>query len=544
MIEYKKAIFITMIEYFSVLAVHIIYAWFCCSNRQFDQVMLWCAIVYTITLGGCILFWQTEWKVVSFIFGSVILSTHYIGYILHTLHYSVLIFIVTACIITMFLNRKYVLVYGGITTGFLIFFEIFHYNIISETMPSVLLYFFYVCCYVLGLFNIFWLVKQANKYLEKVEMANQSKNMFLAAMSHEIRTPMNAVCSLSEKILEDPTSENVPGYAENIILSSNILLSMTNSILDYSKMESGQFHIVPMPYRTSDMIQEVVNMIKVKLINQDVDFILIKDKKIPEWLLGDEFRIRQVLINILSNAVKYTEKGKITFQIEWNGNEKDGTLIFKIADTGFGIRKRDMGRLFDSFVRFDYESSRKIEGAGLGLSICQQLVTLMDGTIDVDSTYGIGSTFAVKLPQIIGKKGKRIKAPGSKVLIVDDTKVNRAHLEGLLHNYEIQTDIAVDGYDCLNKMEEYTYDMIFMDYLMPGMDGLETIRAIRSRPEKYYQTVPIVVLTSGAEEELKTDFLDAGIQGYLEKPIEIDLLELVLLHDLPSKYLIEETYDE
>ncbi len=544
MIEYKKAIFITMIEYFGVLAVHIIYAGIYCSNRQFDQVMVWCALIYTVTLCGCFAFWQKEWKVVSFIFGSVILSTYYIGYTLHTLHYAILIFLVAACIITMFLNRRYVLVYGGVTSGFLIFFEIFHYDILHEMMPSALLYYFYVCCYILGLFNIFWLVKQANKYLEKIDKADHSKNMFLAAMSHEIRTPMNAVCSLSEKILEDPQSDKISEYAENIILSSNILLSMTNSILDYSKIESGHFQVTPMPYRPSEMIHEVANMTNVKLINRDVDFVLIKDKKMPEWLMGDEFRIRQILINILSNAVKYTEKGKITFQIDWNGNQKEGNLVFKVSDTGCGIRKKDLDRLFDSFVRLNYENNEKIEGAGLGLSICKQLITLMNGSIEVESTYSIGSTFTITLPQTAEKRGKRMKAPGAKVLIVDDTKVNRTHLEGLLHNYEIQTDTAEDGNACLTKMSQYTYDLIFMDHLMPVMDGLETVRMIRNRLEDYYQSVPIVVLTSGTEDEIKKEFLEAGIQGYLEKPIEADRLELVLLHYLPSKFLIEESYRE
>ncbi|MCL2718518.1 MAG: ATP-binding protein [Lachnospiraceae bacterium] len=537
MIHYKKAVYITLFEFVVVLAITAVFAWFYYDGIQFEQVAYVSLFFWVAAFIGSYLLIDSQTKVVTFIFAVIIITTYVISYILQTISTQIIVYLVTACILTIFLNYRYILVYGITTFIMQIFFILFHHNIISEVMHPYL-YLIYLICYGIGMCNIYLLVKHASISLARVERAHQLKNNFLAAMAHEIRTPMNAIISLSEKILNDQQPEVIIDHTEKIINAGNILLSMTNGILDFTLIESGKYTINQTAYHLEELINEAVEMTKLQLINKEIAF----DKKIlnelPAWLYGDQMRIRQILLNILTNAVKYTEKGKITMTVNWEGGKEKGTLIFAVNDTGCGIKKTDLENIFHSFTRLSY--SPKVEGTGLGLPICRELAAQMNGEIRVGSTYKVGSTFTIIIPQQVYYKSKLIKAPGAKILIVEDTRVNCLLIERLLEPFEVIVETVKDGFECLAKTKEMKFDLIIMDYLMPEIDGLETVRLVRKQENEASQTVPIVILSSGDEKRLKEEFLSAGCCDYIEKPIETEKLEYIIINYLPKHLLVED----
>jgi len=537
MINYKKAVYITLFESYVILAMTVIFAWFYNEGSRFEQVAYISLFYVVAAFLGCYFLIESQPKVVTYLFGLVIVVTYFISYYLQTISTQIIIYLVAGCILTMYLNSRYIMVYGISTFVIHILYIVVHVDIISEVMHPYL-YVIYLVGYGVGMFNIYLLVEHARKSMEQAEQANENKNSFLAAMAHEIRTPMNAIISLSEKVLDDQEPDDIVEHIDKIINAGNILLSMTNGILDFTLIESGKYAINQTAYQTDEMIDEAIEMTKVQLHNKDIEFELVTKNKIPDWLYGDQMRIRQILLNLLSNAIKYTEKGKITMTVDWSGNESRGKLSFAIKDTGCGIKKNDMQKIFTSFTRLSY--SPKVEGTGLGLSICRELANLMNGELLVESTYKIGSTFTLIVPQQVYQKGKTLRAPGAKILIVEDTRVNSLLLERLLEPYEIASETVADGHECLNKIKENQYDLIIMDYLMPEMDGLETVKEIRNLDFEYAQNVPIVILSTGDEKSLKNDFLEVGCLDFIEKPIATEKLEYIIVNYLPKHLLVED----
>jgi len=537
MINYKKAVYITLFESYVILAMTVVFAWFYDGGANFDEVAYISLFYVVAAFIGCYFLIGSQTKVVTYLFGLVIVVTYFISYYLQTISTQIIIYLVAACILTMYLNSRYIMVYGITTFIIHIMYIIVHVDIISEVMHPYL-YVIYLVGYGVGMFNIYLLVEHARKSMERVAQANENKNNFLAAMAHEIRTPMNAIISLSEKVLDDQEPENIVEHINKIINAGNILLSMTNGILDFTLIESGKYAINQTAYHADEMIDEAIEMTKVQLHNKDIEFELIIKNEIPVWLYGDQMRIRQILLNLLSNAVKYTDNGKITMTVNWLGTNEKGKLSFAITDTGCGIKKKDLEKIFTSFIRLSY--SPKVEGTGLGLSICRELAGLMNGEILVESTYKMGSTFTLVVPQQVYQKGKTLKAPGAKILIVEDTRVNSLLLERLLEPYELLSETVVDGYECLEKIKETQYDLIIMDYLMPEMDGLETVKEIRNLGNEYAKNVPIVILSTGDEKILRDNFLEVGCLDFIEKPIATDKLEYIIVNYLPKHLLVED----
>lgn len=383
--------------------------------------------------------------------------------------------------------------------------------------------------------------------------ASESKANFLANMSHEIRTPINTVIGMNEMILRENKDEAVEEYAHNIKSASQMLLGLINDVLDFSKIEAGKLEIVENEYVLASMINDVVLGSENRAKQKGLEFQLVLDEKLPSVLKGDEIRIKQVLNNLLSNAIKYTEKGSIIFAVKgiW---EQDGFIMeMSVKDTGIGIKKEDIDKLFGSFQRLDLAKNRYIEGTGLGLNITRQLVHAMNGTIEVESEYGSGSCFIVRLPQQIldespvGKwesrqrereEEKRQKAtlniPNAKILVVDDTKMNLVVIKGLLKRTNAKLEMVSGGNECLDKTKWQKYDLILMDHMMPKPDGIETLHLIREDVNNLNRETPIVVLTANAIAGMKEQYLQEGFAGYLSKPIDVDKLEEVL-----AKYLLE-----
>ena len=372
---------------------------------------------------------------------------------------------------------------------------------------------------------------------DEADRANSAKSMFLANMSHEIRTPMNAVIGMSEIALKEDVSDTVRENLVDILGASRKLLGTINDILDFSKIESGKMEIVDAEYSLHAMIRGVVNIISFRLEQKPIRLVVDVEDGIPDRLYGDELRIRQVLINLLNNAVKFTEKGTITLSVRGNNTEYGIELIMSVEDTGCGIKKEDRERLFESFERVENQGLHKIEGTGLGLAISKNMVELMNGNISLDSEYGKGTTFHVTIPQkvmegsvtyaeavLAQKEEESSRAEsenwtfaGARILVVDDDAVNLKVAKGLMKDYDLEIDLAESGNQCIEMTRETTYDMIFLDHLMPQMDGIETLHKLK---EDASFVTPVVMVTANALVGVEQMYMEAGFSDYLSKPME------------------------
>ncbi|MCR5675025.1 MAG: DegV family EDD domain-containing protein [Lachnospiraceae bacterium] len=396
----------------------------------------------------------------------------------------------------------------------------------------------------------------AEEKAREMEEMNRSQNRFFSSMSHEIRTPINTVLGLNEIILrQEDASEEIRKDAKNIQGAGRMLLALINDILDVSKIEAGKMDIVPVNYHVPSLLSEIVNMIWLKANEKGLEFQVDIDPNVPETLFGDEVRIKQILINLLNNAVKYTPSGSVSLHMECEfPGESDAILKLSVTDTGMGIKPEALPHLFDSFQRVDEEKNRHIEGTGLGLSIVKQLVELMGGEISVNSVYTQGSTFAVTLKQGIASD-KRVgdlniaggaggdaaekfehsfHAPEARILIVDDNEMNLQVEQKLLAGTEMVVDLAMSGADALSLTLRNRYDVIFMDHLMPGMDGITCFEQIRSQKGGLNCNIPVIVLTANAGGENIDLYNKTGFDGYLVKPVSGKQLEDMLLAHLPA----------
>jgi signal transduction histidine kinase/CheY-like chemotaxis protein/HPt (histidine-containing phosphotransfer) domain-containing protein len=395
------------------------------------------------------------------------------------------------------------------------------------------------------------MLREANR---RAESASQAKSDFLAQMSHEIRTPMNAIIGMSELILREDTPPSVRENAAHVKQAGTSLLSIINDILDFSKIESGKMEIVPREYWLRSLLNDVINIIHMRLSEKNVRFITNIDNALPCRLEGDEVRVRQVLLNILSNAVKYTFEGSVSFSARCE-ERGDGEILmtFEVADTGIGIREEDLGRLFGDFIRFDSRTGKNIEGTGLGLAITKKLCLAMGGDVSASSVFGKGSVFTATLPQKVKdplplgemdeciydaceKRDAQIEfiAPEARILIVDDIETNLKVVEGLLAPYKMKADLCGGGAEALRMAREGVYDVIFMDHMMPEMDGIEATAAIRATPGEYFRTVPIIALTANAISGMREMFLRNGFNDFLSKPIEIPKLNEIVDRWVPK----------
>lgn len=403
----------------------------------------------------------------------------------------------------------------------------------------------------------------AERAKEAAEAADKAKSTFLAHMSHEIRTPLTTIIGMTEILLRAQLSDYVRDNIESIYTAGHSLLQIINDILDFSKIEAGKFEIIEEPYNTATTMDAVVNVLKVRCESKPVDIVVNIDESMPSVLIGDETRVRQVLYNIISNAAKYTDKGRITFSVQWDKETQE--LTMRVSDTGRGIRKEDMERLFESFRRIDEHINRNIEGTGLGLSITKRIVELMGGHLEVSSVFGEGSTFGVVLKQGVedatpiseshnNGTAQRLSvadmqyftAPEARVLVVDDNAFNRKIAQELIVPHRILIDTAGSGIECIEKVKSNSYDMIFLDHMMPGMDGIETLKRLNEDEAFAAKKIPVIAFTANAVSGMKETFRNAGFSDFLSKPINVAQLESMLVNFLPSgllKFVSKEEFD-
>ena len=392
------------------------------------------------------------------------------------------------------------------------------------------------------------------------EYASQAKSAFLSNMSHEIRTPINAVLGMNEMILRESEEPNIIDYSENIRTAGTTLLGLVNDILDFSKIEAGKMDIIPVDYDLSSIINDLVNMIQARADKKGLLLKLDFDENIPKLLYGDEVRIKQAVTNILTNAVKYTEKGSVTFHIGYENiadNPDSVFLIFSVADTGIGIKPEDISKLFSEFERIEEKRNRSIEGTGLGMNITKRLLEMMGTSLKIQSVYGEGSTFSFRLQQKVikweslgdyetahrerlssmKKYREKFTAPDANVLVVDDTPMNLAVFKGLLKRTRIKIDTANSGIEALSLAKDKKYDIIFLDHMMPNMDGIETLHRLRSETEGANIRTTVICLTANAISGAREKYLAEGFDDYLTKPIDPVKLEEMMMHYLPPEKL-------
>ena len=374
------------------------------------------------------------------------------------------------------------------------------------------------------------------------ETANRSKSSFLASMSHEIRTPMNAIIGMLELMTHESLNSRQMNYVKDMSHSATSLLSIINDILDMSKIESGKMELVPIDYDFLAFLDNMHSMFTYVAEEKGLEFKFEVDGGAPQYLFGDDIRLRQVIINICGNAVKFTEKGYVMLSVKSEADK----ISFEISDTGRGIKQEDIGKLFSAFQQTDSEKNRGIAGTGLGLAICKSFVEMMGGAITVDSEYGAGTTFTVTIPLVAGDgdkvkaatvpKGRKLNAPNAKILVVDDNEFNLRVAVGLLNLSQIKADTAPSGMQAIEMVRQTEYDIVFMDHMMPEMDGVETTAVIRALGGRFKNMI-IVALTANAVQGAREFFLENDFNDFVSKPIDVRELTIILEKWLPADLL-------
>lgn len=421
----------------------------------------------------------------------------------------------------------------------------------NETIPMII---------GLGFFLVFVVIQQVDD-LRKIFMEKQNaidlseaKSQFLASMSHEIRTPINAVIGMNEMILRESKEPAIRSYAMDIKSASKTLLTLINGVLDFSKIESGKMEIVPVTYETTAMVDDLVNMIVDSAAKKKLELKLVIDEKLPVKLYGDDVKLRQVIVNLLTNAVKYTNQGSITLTLRSEACMKDDCLLYvEVKDTGIGIKQEDMEKLFLSFQRLDETRNRTIEGTGLGMSIVDGILKLMDSKLEIQSEYGKGSAFSFRVKQGIQdstpigiyqknrkeeeqQAQKSLKVLKADVLVVDDNELNLRVAKALMKKLNVFPDLADSGQKSIDMARQKHYDVIFMDHMMPEMDGIQALEILR-KEKLIGEDTAVIALTANAIEGAKETYLAAGFHDYLSKPMIPAELEKMI-----AKYLPEENY--
>ncbi len=461
--------------------------------------------------------------------------------------------------------RNYWISYIGMA-GFLVSCvgELIHIRSADDRNDGVMIVAGLYWTLITSIIHQLYAVREAQKETAMAVRANETKSNFLANMSHEIRTPMNAILGMDEMILrESRGNAKITKYATDIKSAGNLLLSIINDVLDLSKIESGKAELIEVDFDVCSVINDLINITRKRAEDKGIGYCFDAAEDIPRRLHGDEIRVRQIMLNIINNAIKYTEKGGVNVRIEADhiasaeGQTQEKVMLkATVKDTGIGIREEDLGNLFQPFDRLEQTKNRNIEGTGLGLNIANKYIHMMGGRIEVSSVYGEGSVFTAYIPlgvedatgignftDVIRQHAEEpeeyrteIIAPNATALVVDDNEMNLEVIAGLMESTQIKVDVALSGAEGIEKMENRRYNIVFLDQMMPGMDGVETLTTMRSRFDM--RGVSVIALTADAVVGAREYYLEKGFDDYLSKPVKSETLEDMLMKHLPPRLLL------
>ena len=559
MLPFSTSVWLSIVEFFSIVLLHVIYAF----NAYGAEKALLISIGFLPVLLTLLLFRtiKNENAIVRCFYITMTITSYIITGQLQMIGILIIIYMAQGLIVALFAKTRILVEYVIFSMLILGLVALFQTEEITVFFP-IGIYMIYLLIYCFGMITLLFLVTGVNSYKEKMEEKNEeaqnaleAKANFLANMSHEIRTPMNAISGMAQLLSEREFSKEENEYVATIQRSAESLLSIINEILDFSKIDSGKMEIVEEEYDFNSLVHDVLSIIEFRMKNKSVKLKVDVDSKIPRTLIGDDLRIRQVMINLLNNAVNFTHRGSITLHMYWVKNdEESGVLEVAVEDTGIGISEENMTKLFRAFGQIDTRKNRNVEGTGLGLAISRSLLNLMGGDIWVKSKEKEGSTFSFRLPQkvkdprpsnyetnheMIQEMNETFKisfrAPSAKVMIVDDNRVNLMVASELMKRFGFEATLVDSGSEAVNRIEEklVLYDVIFMDHMMPFMDGVEATQKIRAIDTEYARELPIVALTANAIKGVEKQFKSAGMNDYLSKPIHMKQLSEILQKWIP-----------
>lgn len=559
MLPFSTSVWLSIVEFFSIILLHVVYAY----NMYGIEKALLMSIGFLPVLLTLLLFRtiKSEDWIVRCFYVTMTITTYIVTGQLQLLGILIIIYFAEGMIIALYAKTRLLVEYIVVSHLVLILVLIFQTKEI-EVFFHIGIYLIYLLIYCFGMITLLFLVTGVNSYKAKMEEKNEearraveAKANFLANMSHEIRTPMNAISGMAQLLSEREFTKEENEYVATIQRSADSLLSIINEILDFSKIDSGNMEIIEEEYEFNSLIHDVLSIIEFRMKGKTIKLKVDVDPKVPRVLIGDELRLRQVLINLLNNAVNFTHRGYVTLHIHWVKNDEDsGVLEVAVEDTGIGISEENMNKLFRAFGQIDTRKNRNVEGTGLGLAISKSLLNLMGGDIWVRSKEKEGSTFSFRLPQRV--KDSRpsnyetnheeiqemndsfkitFRAPSAKIMIVDDNKVNLMVASELMKRFGFEATLVESGAEAVDRIEEHlvAYDVIFMDHMMPFMDGVEATQRIRALDTEYARELPIVALTANAIKGVEKQFRLAGMNDYISKPIHMKQLSEILQKWIP-----------
>ena len=563
MLPFRTNVTIFIVEFLCAVLLHAFYVYSNMGPENAFYVALGLVPVLLVFLISLRL--TREKLVIRCLMYTGVASFYYICTAAHTEAMLVFMLLVMGIDIALFLDQPIIIEYFGGSTVLMVILGIFRSEAITEFFPMTQ-YVAYLTMYAFSGVAMVFITYSINRYKVQMEEKNEiarealeAKSNFLANMSHEIRTPMNAIYGIAEIMEGTVRDKGQQEYIMMIKRSSENLLYIINEILDFSKVDAGKLEIVDEPYNFNEMLQDVVTMMELRAREKNLQLRLDMPRNIPKLLGGDEKRVRQILINIMNNAIKFTNRGSVTLKVTWEEAVgfpiPQGTLTMKVIDTGIGIAKENMSMLFTAFGQVNTKKNRNVEGTGLGLAICKNLTDEMGGVISVESELNKGSVFTVAIPQKIideapddyeikrldniipgGGYSADFVAPKARVLVVDDNKVNLQVAHELLKLFGIEAKLACSGQEAIDLVSRHliSYDIIFMDHMMPYIDGAEATQRIRSMDSEYARKVPIIALTANAIKGVDKQLIAAGMNDYISKPIKVAQLGDVLKKWLPS----------